>query len=40
VTAVNNAGDRAIKQVGDEIKLRVALFLDRHMRELAASQSQ
>ena len=37
VTAVGNAGDRVIKQVGDEIKIRLAIFFDHRMHEIAAN---
>ena len=37
VAAANNAADRGIKQVGDEIKTRIGLYFRAHMSELAAS---
>jgi LPS-assembly lipoprotein len=37
VTAVGNAGDRAIKQVGDEIKMRLAIFFEHRLHEVAAT---
>lgn len=37
VTAVGNAGERAIKQVGDEIKMRLAIFFEHRLHELASN---
>ena len=37
VTAVGNAGERAIRQVGDEIKMRLAIFFEHRQHELAAN---
>ena len=37
VTAVGNAGERAIKQVGDEIKMRLAIYFEHRQHELAAN---
>ena len=38
VAAIGNAADRAIKQVGDEIKVRLAIFFENRLRQTAAAQ--
>jgi LPS-assembly lipoprotein len=38
VAAVGNASDRAIKQIGDEIKVRLAIFFDHRAHAQAASR--
>jgi LPS-assembly lipoprotein len=37
VTSVNDAGERAIKQIGDEIKTRIAIFLQTPQKQAAAT---
>jgi hypothetical protein len=37
VTSVNDAGDRAIKQIGDEIKTRIGIFLQTPPKQAAAT---
>ena len=37
VAATNDAGDRAIKQIGEEIKMRLGIYLRAHKNEIAAS---
>lgn len=37
VTAVGNAGERAIKEVGEEIKMRLAIYFEHRQHELAAN---
>lgn len=38
VAAIGNASDRAIKQIGDEIKIRLAIFLEGRLRQTASAQ--